>query len=102
MEKKYKTAPLRCWNKAKEIRMNIYQEIAEAKQRGKILIGGGAESLIAIPTGFDHAILVGELWGGYRPLTGRILNFTCRLWRRRNTQDIRETAPICAIIWLFC
>ncbi|MCJ7595334.1 MAG: hypothetical protein MUO52_11250, partial [Desulfobacterales bacterium] len=63
MEKTYKTAPLRCWNKAKEIRMNIYQEIAEAKQRGKILIGGGAESLIAIPTGFDHAMLVGEPYG---------------------------------------
>lgn len=63
MEKKYKTAPLKSWNKAKEIRMKIYKEIADAKKDGKLLIGGGAESLIAIPTGFDHAMLVGEPYG---------------------------------------
>jgi len=63
MEKKYETAPLKTWNKAKEIRMKIYKEIAEAKDKGKVLIGGGAESLIALPTGFDHAILVGEPYG---------------------------------------
>src|SRR3990170_714328 len=63
MEKKYKTAPFRCWDKAKTIRMNIYREIGEAKANGKVLIGGGAESLIALPTGFDHNILVGEPYG---------------------------------------
>lgn len=63
MEKKYKTAPLKCWDKAKEIRMTIYKEIAEANQKGRLLIGGGAESLIALPTGFDHSILVGEPYG---------------------------------------
>ena len=63
MEKKYKTAPLKIWGKAKEIRGNIYKEIAEAKSKGKLLVGGGAESLIALPTGFDHAFLVGEPYG---------------------------------------
>ncbi len=63
MEKKYETAPLKIWNKAKEIRMKIYKEIAEAKDKGKVLVGGGAESLIALPTGFDHAMLVGEPYG---------------------------------------
>jgi benzoyl-CoA reductase subunit B len=63
MEIKYKTATLKVWNKAKEIRANIYKEIAVAKSEGKVLIGGGAESLIALPTGFDHAILVGEPYG---------------------------------------
>ena len=63
MEKKYKTTPLKTWNKAKEIRENIYKEIAEAKEKGKVLIGGGAESLIALPTGFDYAFLVGEPYG---------------------------------------
>ena len=63
MKEKYKTAPLKCWDKAKEIRMNIYKEIAEAKSKGKVLLGGGAESLIALPTGFDHAMLVGEPYG---------------------------------------
>ena len=63
MGKKYKTAPLQSWRKAKEIRTNIYKEIAEAKSKGKVLLGGGAESLIALPTGFDHAMLVGEPYG---------------------------------------
>lgn len=63
MEKKYKTAPLKLWDKAKEIRINVYKEIAEAKEKGKLLIGGGAEGLIALATGFDHAFLVGEPYG---------------------------------------
>ena len=63
MEKKYKTSPWKSWDKAKTIRMNIYREIAEAKSQGKVLLGGGAESLIALPTGFDHAMLVGEPYG---------------------------------------
>ncbi|EFK08272.1 putative benzoyl-CoA reductase, bzd-type, O subunit [delta proteobacterium NaphS2] len=63
VEKKYKTAPLKSWDKAKEIRLNIYKEIAEAKSKGKVLLGGGAESLIALPTGFDYAMLVGEPYG---------------------------------------
>lgn len=63
MEKKYKTAPFKTWDRAKEIRVNIYREIAEAKEKGKLLIGGGAESLIAVPMGFDHAFLVGEPYG---------------------------------------
>ncbi len=63
MEKKWKSSPVQCWGKAKELRMKIYQEIKDAKAQGKVLIGGGAESLIAIPTGFDHNILVGEPYG---------------------------------------
>lgn len=63
MEKKFKTAPFRVWKKAKEIRMKVYKEVAEAKDKGKLLIGGGTESLIAIPTGFDHAYLGGEPYG---------------------------------------
>lgn len=63
MEKKYKTAPFKVWTKAKEIRANIYKDIAEAKSKDKLLIGGGAESLISIASGFDHAFLVGEPYG---------------------------------------
>src|SRR3972149_7387580 len=63
MEKKYKSSPVQCWGKAKALRMKIYEEIKEAKAQGRVLIGGGAESLIAIPTGFDHNILVGEPYG---------------------------------------
>ena len=63
MEKKYKTAPIKLWEKAKELRLDVYRDIAEAKSKGKLLIGGGTESLIAIPTGFDHAYLGGEPYG---------------------------------------
>ena len=30
----YKTEPLKCWNKAKEIRLKYYKEYAEAKDNG--------------------------------------------------------------------
>ena len=62
-EQIYKTAPFKVWNKAKEIRNRIYQEVIEAKDKGKLLIGGGAESLITLASGFDHAFLTGEPYG---------------------------------------
>ena len=62
-KERHKTAPLKCWNKAKEIRENIYREIGEAKSKGRLLIGGGAESLMALATGFDSVFLAGEPYG---------------------------------------
>ena len=63
MEKKYKTAPLKIWGKAKELRLGIYRDIAEAKEKGKILLGGGTGSLVALAAGFDYAFLGGEPYG---------------------------------------
>jgi benzoyl-CoA reductase subunit B len=63
--KKYKTEPLRCWNKAKEIRLNYYKDYATAHQKGGIRWAGGAWSFGAIPAGLgdDVYCLTGEPYG---------------------------------------
>ncbi len=51
----YPTEPLKCWNKAKEIRLKYYQDYATAHDRGGLRWGGGAWALSAIPAGLgDH------------------------------------------------
>ncbi len=48
---KYKTEPLKCWNKAKEIRLKYYEDYAKAHEKGGIRWAGGAWSFDAIPAG---------------------------------------------------
>lgn len=48
---KYKTEPLKCWNKAKEIRQKYYEDYAKAHENGGIRWAGGAWSFDAIPAG---------------------------------------------------
>ena len=38
---KYKTAPLKCWNKAKELRDKYYEDYAKAHERGGLRWAGG-------------------------------------------------------------
>ena len=57
----YKTEPLKCWNKAKEIRLKYYKEYAEAKDNGGLRWAGGAWSFGAIPAGLGDDVF---------PLTG--------------------------------
>ncbi|MFH2046213.1 MAG: 2-hydroxyacyl-CoA dehydratase family protein [Pseudomonadota bacterium] len=57
---KYKTEPLKCWNKAKELRKGIYDNIAKARDEGKMIIAGGTESAISLPAGFDMEFFGGE------------------------------------------
>ncbi|MBW1887605.1 MAG: benzoyl-CoA reductase, bzd-type, subunit O [Deltaproteobacteria bacterium] len=61
---KYKTKPFECWEKAKELRTDNYKEIATAREKGKLLISGGTESLISMPSGLgDYEFLGGEPYG---------------------------------------
>ena len=61
---KYKTKPLDCWPKAKELVIEHYKEIATAKEDGKILISGCAASCLALPAGLgDFVYLGGEPYG---------------------------------------
>jgi len=53
---KYKTESLKCWDKAKEIRMNYYKDYASAHDKGGIRWAGGAWSLGAIPQGLGDDI----------------------------------------------
>jgi len=62
MSTKYKTEPLKCWNKSKEIRLNYYKNFAEAHEKGGLRWAGGAWSFDAIPAGLGDDVypLTGE------------------------------------------
>jgi benzoyl-CoA reductase subunit B len=64
-EKQYATEPLRCWNKAKEIRENYYKNYAAAKEKGGIRWAGGAWSFDAVPAGLGDDVysLTSEPYG---------------------------------------
>lgn len=61
MSTRYKTEPLKCWDKAKEIRLNYYKNFATAHERGGLRWAGGAWSFDAIPAGLGDDVF---------PLTG--------------------------------
>ncbi|MBS1261678.1 MAG: (R)-phenyllactyl-CoA dehydratase alpha subunit [Calditrichaeota bacterium] len=58
----HKTAPLKCWKKAKELREQYYRDYASAHERGGIRWTGGAWSFDAIPYGLGDDVypLTGE------------------------------------------
>jgi benzoyl-CoA reductase subunit B len=62
MNAKYKTEPLKCWNKAKEIRQDYYRNFATAHEKGGLRWAGGAWSFDAIPAGLGDDVypLTGE------------------------------------------
>lgn len=62
---KYKSEPLKCWTKAKELRAKIYRELAEANSLGRIVVSGGTEGFASsLPSGLgDHVYLGGEAYG---------------------------------------
>ncbi|MBM3326487.1 MAG: benzoyl-CoA reductase, bzd-type, subunit O [Calditrichaeota bacterium] len=60
--KTYHTEPLKCWNKAKELRDNYYRDYATAHDKGGLRWTGGAWSFDAIPAGLgdDVYAITGE------------------------------------------
>lgn len=61
---RYKTKPLESWQKAKELRLAHYKDVMTARERGKIVITGGTEGLVALPAGLgDYVYLGGEPYG---------------------------------------
>ncbi len=61
--KRYETKPLDSWKRAKELRLNLYRDIAQVKEKGKILFSGGTEGLIALTAGFSSEYFGGEPYG---------------------------------------
>lgn len=61
----YKTSPLKCWKKAKEIRDNYYQRYVTIKDQGGIRWVGGGWSFDAIPKGLgdDTTHITSEPYG---------------------------------------
>ncbi len=52
----YKTEPLKCWQKAKELRLKYYKDYQEARNKGGIRWAGGAWSFDAIPAGLGRDV----------------------------------------------
>lgn len=62
--KRYRTKPLDCWQKAKELRIQHYRDVWEAKEKGKLLFTGGEYSFLPLPAGLgDFEFLGGEPYG---------------------------------------
>ena len=61
----YKTETLKCWDKAKELRLKFYKDYATAHERGGLRWAGGAWSFGAIPAGLGKDIypITGEPYG---------------------------------------
>ena len=61
----YKTSPLECWGKAKEIRQNYYRDYAQAHEKGGLRWAGGAWTFGAIPCGLGEDVwsLTSEPYG---------------------------------------
>jgi benzoyl-CoA reductase subunit B len=62
---KYKTESLKCWGKAKELRMKYYENYAKAHERGGLRWVGGAWSFSAVPSGLGRDVwsLTSEPYG---------------------------------------
>ncbi len=56
MPEKYKTEPLKLWNKAKELRLKYYENYAKAHEKGGLRWAGGAWTLDAIPRGLGDDV----------------------------------------------
>jgi benzoyl-CoA reductase subunit B len=62
---KYKTKPLDCWPRAGELRNKLYQDMCEAKEKGKLLVAGGTAIPYELIAGLgDFELLAGETYGG--------------------------------------
>jgi benzoyl-CoA reductase subunit B len=61
----YRTEPLKCWPKAKELRLKYYKEYQEAHAKKGIRWTGGAWSFDAIPAGLGRDVysITGEPYG---------------------------------------
>lgn len=60
----YKTKPLDCWQRAKELRVNYYKQFSTARQEGRLIASGSATSFSVILAGLgDYAFLTSEPYG---------------------------------------
>ncbi len=67
----FKAEPLKCWGKAKELRADLYTRLAQARDNGTIIVGGGTESMLALPAGYDMEFLGGEPYGASCTFMGK-------------------------------
>ncbi|MFC1905394.1 2-hydroxyacyl-CoA dehydratase subunit D [Chloroflexota bacterium] len=61
----YPTEPIKCWNKAKELRGKYYDSVVKARENGGLIMSGSGSLLASIVQGFgkDVAYIAGEPYG---------------------------------------
>jgi benzoyl-CoA reductase subunit B len=62
---KYPTEPLKCWNKAKELRKQFYDNFDKAHDKGGLRVMGSAWAFDAVPLGLGRDVywVTGEPYG---------------------------------------
>lgn len=61
---RYKTEPLKTWERAKELRLKHYRDVANARGEGKILSSGSMEAFTELVAAFgDHVHMAAEPYG---------------------------------------
>ena len=62
---KYQTKPLQCWQKAKELRLNYFKSVMNAKRDGKLLAMVDSGSFLELPAGLgdDYIPFEGHPYG---------------------------------------
>lgn len=76
---KYPSEPLKCWNKAKELRNKYYKNFSEASEKRGIRWMGSAWAFDAVPSGLGEDVycITGEPYGATcafdRPLSSKFL-----------------------------
>ncbi|UCD97049.1 MAG: hypothetical protein JSV35_03080, partial [Candidatus Bathyarchaeota archaeon] len=54
--KKYPTEPLKCWNEAKSLRTQYYENYLHAHKNGGLRWAGGAWSFSSVPAGLGDDV----------------------------------------------
>jgi benzoyl-CoA reductase subunit B len=79
---KYQTEPLKCWDKAKQLRKKFYKDFEQAKDKHGIRVMGSAWALDAVPMGLGKDVywITGEPYGAScafnRPFSAKLLSAT--------------------------
>ncbi len=59
LQAEYKTRPLDCWSRAKELMAGYYQSIGTAREDGKLLFSGGSSAFLVLPAGLGEFVFFG-------------------------------------------
>ncbi|MCX7703480.1 MAG: benzoyl-CoA reductase, bzd-type, subunit O [Planctomycetota bacterium] len=80
--RKYKTEPLKLWNKAKDIRQRYYEDYAKAHEKGGLRWAGGAWTFDALTYGLGDDVY---------PLTSEPYGASCAFNREFSNRCLEET-----------
>ncbi|MEE8472242.1 MAG: 2-hydroxyacyl-CoA dehydratase family protein [Dehalococcoidia bacterium] len=65
VKNEFKTRPLDSWSRAGELRTQLYKNMCEAREKGKLLVAGGTAIPYELMAGLgDFEVLAGETYGG--------------------------------------